>query len=303
MNSLIDSIRKISDIQIDILLIHGFPIFKYFVAMLKIFRLNFIEKKYDLIHAHYGLAGIVARVQFTIPIIVTFHGSDLLAECKKGSSKTILSSFLAKICIYINRIVSLSIIQSEEMNGKIRNTGVVIPNGVNLNIFKPLNKILCRKKLGLSKNCILILSLGNPDEYIKRIDIIKKTYSILLNQYDDIEFINPWNIPHKLVPMYMNACDVYVLTSEWEGSPSVIKEAMACNLPIVSVDVGDVKKIINDTYNCYLTSCNPIDIAISIEKVILTNERSNGRNRIIKLGLEIENISGRIIEIYNYLLK
>ena len=101
--------------------------------------------------------------------------------------------------------------------------------------------------------------------------------------------------------MYLNAADALVLTSLWEGSPNVIKEAMACNLPIVSTDVGDVKEVIGDTEGCYITSYEPSDVAGKIKLALDFGKRTNGREKIKHL--EINTIAKRIIDVYNEVLQ
>ena len=103
----------------------------------------------------------------------------------------------------------------------------------------------------------------------------------------------------------MNASDCVLLTSFSEGSPQFIKEAMACNCPIVTTNIGDVNWVLGNTDGCYLTSFKPEDVA---EKIILaiefreTHGHTRGRERIIELGLDSETIAGKIISVYNEVL-
>jgi glycosyltransferase involved in cell wall biosynthesis len=94
---------------------------------------------------------------------------------------------------------------------------------------------------------------------VKRFDVFSKAIELLQKENPDIAPLILGNNlrPYSQIPLVMNACDVLVLTSDSEGSPTVIKEAMACNLPIVSVDVGDVAELITDTENCYICRQDP----------------------------------------------
>jgi len=107
------------------------------------------------------------------------------------------------------------------------------------------------------------------------------------------------------MPEYYSASDVILLTSLWEGSPNVIKEAMACNCPIVTTDVGDVRWIIGDTEGCYIASLDPNDYSLKMKKALDFAQKSgktNGRNRIIYLGLDADTIALRIIGVYEKVL-
>ena len=105
--------------------------------------------------------------------------------------------------------------------------------------------------------------------------------------------------------LYYNAADLLLLTSKHEGSPNIIKEAMACNCPVVSTDVGDVRWVIGNTKGCYITSSNPVGVA---QKVMLAlefsekNSRTKGRERIMELGLDSDTIAAKIIAVYKKVL-
>lgn len=107
------------------------------------------------------------------------------------------------------------------------------------------------------------------------------------------------------MPLYYNASDVLLFTSHREGSLNVIKEAMSCNLPIVSTNVGDVEWILGSTEGCYIFSFEVSDVVEKIKKAILftsKNNRTSGRERIINLELDSESVAEKIISIYRGLI-
>lgn len=115
------------------------------------------------------------------------------------------------------------------------------------------------------------------------------------------EYYNKY--PNDLIPYYLNAADTLLLTSKWEGSVNVIKEALACNLPIVSTDVGDVKLNISGVDGCYVCKQDVNDLTEKLNLALSFGQRTNGRQRIIELGLDSDTIAVKLIEVYNSLLK
>lgn len=234
---------------------HYRGVWSYIEAAWKIFFLSFQRKHYDLIHAYYGHCGFLARLQFKYPVIVTFLGSDLLYPRDRRIGKPAAQ--------WADGII----VQSEEMKRIAkREDAYVIPFGVNVNLFKPYPKEHARRELGLDPDEKLILFPWNPARPVKRFDLIQKAVQIVQQQCDRVRLIPVFDQPHEVVAKYMNACDVMVLASFHEGSPMALRESMACNLPIVSVDVGDVRQIIEGTEGCYLCTHEPADIA---EKLLL----------------------------------
>jgi len=178
----------------------------------------------------------------------------------------------------------------------LKNKVKIIPNGVDIIKFKPIEKNICREKLNIDINYKIILFLGNPSDPRKNYNLLKKAINIIKDV--NVKIIKPYPVDNKDIVYFMNAADVLVMTSYLEGSPNVIKEAMACNLPIVSTDVGDVKEIIGDTEGCFICSYDHKDVADKIKKALDYGKRTNGRERIIKLGLDSDSIAKKIINVY-----
>ncbi len=225
----------------------------------RVFLLSFQKKRYDLVHAYYGHCGLLALLQRAYPVVVTYLGSDLLSRSDGLVGKAVA------------RFAGGIIVQSEEMKRvSRRGDALILPFGVNLDLFKPYPVENARRELGLSPDEKLVLFPWNPARPVKRFDLIQEAVQLVRRRYERVNLVAVFDQPHEVVARYMNACDAMVLASEHEGSPMALREAMACNLPIVAVDVGDVRQIIENIAGCYLCKREPADIA---EKLCLVFER------------------------------
>ena len=135
---------------------------------------------------------------------------------------------------------------------------------------------------------------------MKRFDVVRGAFDIVQRDLEDVELLTVWKASHEDMPLYMNASDVLVLTSQHEGSPNAVKEAMACDLPIVAVDVGDVREVVEGTRNCHIAERTPEDLAESLIHILSRQERSDGRSRIGRLALDA--VAGRVISVYERVL-
>ena len=273
-------------VEIDLLFINGKKTkLNYFKGLFQILH-KVRKKKYDLLHAHYVFCGLLARFQFRCPIVLTHHGIEVLRGYQ---------SVLSRL---ISPLVEKVIVRSKEMRDKLGiDDASIIPAGIDLEMFKPMPKSLAREKLNLPLEKKLVLFAGDPRPE-KRLDIIRKSVSLLKKKDDLIDLVIVSNQPHFMVPTYMNACDVLVLVSKAEGSPNVIKEAMACNLPIVSTDVGDVTEIIDSTEGCYICDGDPEGVAAQLMNALRLNKRTDGRKRILSLSMDSREIAKKIVRIY-----
>lgn len=244
-------------------------------------------KTYNVVHAHYSLSAFVATLAGAKPLVVSLMGSDVKA----------MSFFKIWIKFFVKLVWSATIVKSQDMNESLGLQKVnVIPNGVNFNRFKPLDKKDCQEQLGWNNTKINVLFAANPERLEKNYKLAKEAISIIDDTNIVVHFLK--DVPNTDMPLYYNAADVVLLTSLSEGSPNVIKEAMACNRPIVATNVGDVKEVLGKTEGCYLTSFDAKELADTIKKNIVYNKRTKGRERIKALGLDSETIANRIIAIY-----
>lgn len=230
---------------------------------------------YDLVHAHYGyLVGWVARMQWRRPVIVTFRGSDLMRPSERR-----ISSFLA-------RVVDDVIVMTREMKDILGSSEAhVIPYGIDLAIFKPQGRDVARQALGLPAEAPLILFPYRTDRVMKRFELVREATELLKAEFPSVMVLTIAEESNIRVAQYMAACDLMMLTSSREGAPVAIREALACNLPIVSVDVGDVADVIQGVEWCSIVNDDPPALAASAASILRSGERSNGVEHAAKLDI------------------
>ena len=262
------------------------------------FRLRKLLKKkqVDLIHAHFIYSGYTALIGAgrKIPVVLSLMGSDANGEYK-GKNKVVLSSRISSFLTwFIQPFVKAIISKSNNIEASVylKRKSFIIPNGVNMEKFRPqaLNNNSGKKK---------VLFLASKTKSGKNFPLVQAAIAQLGRA--DVELICPYPVNHDEVPKYLNEANVLVFPSFMEGSPNVIKEAMACNCSIVSTDVGDVSWVIGETKGCYLASFDPVDFAKKIELAIhfsQVNGRTKGRQRLIALGLQMNTVAKRIMAVY-----
>ncbi len=240
----------------------------------------------DIIHAHYGLSGLFANLQRRVPVVTTYHGSDINYRKMFRFSK--FAIFLSKFNIFVS--------QKNIEKAKPKQNYALIPCGVDTELFKPLDKAECRAKLGFTNDEKIVLFSSSFDNQIKNPTLAKNAVALLPN----VRLIELKGYSRQQVSLLMNAVDVVLMTSFTEGSPQFIKEAMACNCPIVSVDVGDVKEVISGVENCFITSDDDKVIAECLHNVLSSGKRTIGRDKIKHFDNQL--IVCKIVEIYNKIL-
>ena len=277
-----ESLRKIG-IEIDTYGIVGKGLLGYLSNIFGI-RKKIHEFQPDLIHAHYGLSGLCANLQRKVPVVTTYHGSDI----HSGGWILRLSRLAIRLSAY-NIFISRRL---QDFSGTHQSDTAIIPCGINMETIHEMSRSDA-KRLMKCDNPFVLFS-GSFSNDVKNPALAKQA----MEKVDNAELMELRGYNREEVNLLMNAADCLLMTSHREGSPQVIKEAMACGTPIVSVDVGDVKDIIGDTEGCYIAERNPDDIAEKIRMAMAFKGKTQGRQRIIDLGLSNDLVAERLIEIY-----
>lgn len=283
-----DAIASLNN-EVDYYTIKGKGIFGYLNNYFPL-RRKIKKLKPDILHAHYGLSGMITALQFKKPLVLTLHGSDTHILFNN-----IISSIVTKFADY-SIIVEEKLLRKLKLKPKTNYS--IIPCGVNLAEFKPTDKLEAQITLKLNPKKKNILFSSSFENKIKNYPLAKEAIKLV---NEEIELLELKNKDRYEVNLLLNACDLLLLTSLAEGSPQIIKEAMACNCPIVSTDVGDVKELTQDVEGCYVTSFEPKDVKNAIEKVLQIKKRSDGRRKVIDYDNNL--VAQKIQKIYSNLLK
>ena len=258
------------------------------------------EQQPDLIHAHYGLSCLLASMQRLVPVVSTYHGSDIhdphiLPLSRLAMRRSAWNIFVSK--------TALSIAQNERFlpSPVCLKTCSILPCGVDLSAVRMVDKAAARKLLHLPPTAPLVLFAGAFDNAVKDAPLAKNAMAELA----DAQLIELKGYSREEVFLLMQAADALLLTSRSEGSPQVVKEAMACGCPIVSTDVGDVRELTSGIAGCYVASSRePSELAALLREALrfAKNGRTDGRKRLIEKGYTNDRIARQLMEIYTSVL-
>ena len=255
-------------------------------------RKSFLQKiktfQPDIIHAHYGLSGLLANTQRDIPVVTAYHGSDINTSGLFILSR--LNMVLSAHAIFVSN-------ENKLKSGLSRNF-TLLPCGVDTKTFVPGVKEESRKLLGLEKDQKFVLFSSAFDIAVKNSELALSALELL----PDVRLIELKNYSRSQVALLMNAVDVALMTSFTEGSPQFIKEAMACNCPVVSVPVGDVPFVLDGVEGCFIAAYNAVDVAEKLKMAFMFDKRTEGRNRILELGWSTEKVAEKLLILYNDIL-
>jgi glycosyltransferase involved in cell wall biosynthesis len=241
----------------------------------------------DVLHVMYGgvMAQRVVRCCHVRPTVVTFHGSDLLGENLSGWRRKLISRYGVWCSRRAAKAVDGLVVVARHLLRALppnlpREKVQIVPCGIDLERFKPMDTAVCRRKLGWDNSRFHVLFASSNGDPVKRPWLAQAAVEQAARRGLPAELHFMTDVPNSQVPTWLNASDVLLLTSVHEGSPTVIKEALACGLPIVSVDVGDVAERIEGVGGCFLSSADPAALAQSLSLVAQRRKRLECRDRV-----------------------
>lgn len=262
---------------------------QYLAGALDVLRETW-RRHYDLVHVHYGVTGVCALLRWGTPLVVTLHGSDIL----RGRVQPFVSRLIA-------RVADATVVVSPEIARRC--PGTVIPCGVDLDTFAPTDPAIARRELGLPQDSKIVLFPFNPDRRVKRYDVAAAAVEVVRSRGVAASLVAVWNVPNGQMPLYYSAADVMVLCSDSEGSPTSVKEALACGLPVVSTDVGDIRSLMGDIAGTEICAQTVTAIAAAIERVLTTPKGPSFQGRAAMRRFDQAATIAALLQVYKTVIR
>jgi teichuronic acid biosynthesis glycosyltransferase TuaC len=250
----------------------------------------------DLVHGQYGTIVGMLTVLAGRPAVISFCGSDLQTGASISRLRKLSGFLLSNIsALWADGLIC----KSEQLRQALwwrKSRAIVIPSGIDLNVFVPGLQGDARKELRWNlENPIAIVNAGD-DPGVKGIDFARKVMLFVCECIPNAELQIISNVEPIRMPLYYQASDVLLCTSRSEGSPNVVKEALACNLPVVSTPVGDVPDRLAGVSPSYVVSRDPRKFGEAVVNILRTRQRCNGREQVVHLSLD--QAARRILTVY-----
>lgn len=287
--------RLYPEVKMDVYFINGKKSkIEYLISLFKV-DMKIRKGKYDLVHIHFGLSGMYTLFPWRkrVPTIVTFHGSDI----QRASTH---NYWMVKISKQVAKRVDVAITLNDNMDKLVRELGCktyIIPCGVDSELFSPIKGLYKSEKE--KKYCIIFPS--DRKRQVKDFPLFEQTVRILESKYKlNIVTCELKNMTRQEIADLFARADVLLLTSKSEGSPQVVKEAMACNLPCVCTPVGDVSYLLDSVKDSFVSRKHDAEELADLTAKSLLHQGVGitGRDRIIEIGLDEKSVTKKLYQVY-----
>ncbi len=292
---------------VEVLMVYTGPLRRPFGLLSAPKRLARQAQGCDLIHAQYGSACGYVAAKLPGPKILTLRGSDwygvppvsLKARLHRAACRWFTCTSLPSYNVVLVMSERMKRIVAARFNGQLLH---VLPSGIDLAQFQPLDRLEARSRLGEEndKSPWILFSMLTTNNPVKRIDLGRAAVKLVQEQIPDVKLKIMSGRPHSQVPLLVNACDVLLLTSSHEGWPNIVKECLACNVPFVATDVGDLAAIAQAEPNCHIAAANAEELARCLVAT-LSHERSTSLRRHVE-EMDMVKTARHLIQLYEDLL-
>jgi glycosyltransferase involved in cell wall biosynthesis len=285
----VDDLRSLG-VDVDVLFVDGRRSRLNYARAAASLRARLRHEPFDIVHAHYGLTGAVAISQRRTPVVTTFHGSDANGESPWQT--------------WVSRLVvrrSTAIVVSRHLRDALgRPDAVVIPAAVDVDAFVPMDRAAARRSLGWRLEPPYVLFPGARSVHRKRADLFDAAVEHARRTHPDLRSVSLEGLPREEVVLTMNAADVLVMTSDREGAPVAVREALACTTPVVSVPVGDVPDVLRGLPSCAIVPRAPEALGDAIVASLGAERTSELRDRALESGRL--RVAERVVAVYEHAL-
>ncbi len=258
--------------------------------------------RYDVVHVHHSFCGLVATWQRALPVVWTFHEGEIMGGTADALREQPIKhvAYSKRMKQHVAKRVDALVVVADHLREPLgRPDAVCLPAGIDIDLFAPMDTAEAKRRLGLSSTTRYVLFPSVPSRVEKRYELARRAVEILRERWPemrDVELIALNNVPHEHVPWYMNASEVVLLTSAFEASPVVVREALACNVPVLSTDVGDARVMLAKVPGCAIVPPDPAQIAESLRTALASPRRVAGREAMKPYSLE--NTAKSLVDLY-----
>jgi glycosyltransferase involved in cell wall biosynthesis len=292
--------QRRAGLQVDVLAVRGYAgKHHYVMGGLRVMALN-LRDRYDVVHSYYGLMGVVARLQLRAPLVVSYTGGDIQGDHDSSGRLTRSSTIMARVFLAAAHFADATTTQTTAMEKLLPSScharNHVIPTGVELARFGLLSRAEARARLGWAPDKPTVIFVADPRRRVKNFPLARAAVESLRERLPAVRLHVADKVPLTEIPMWMAAADALILTSHAEGSPNVVKEAMAAELPVVTTPVGDVPERFRGVPGCYVRPPEPEALAAALADAIAHGRTPAARQAIAHL--DVRSTAERIIDVY-----
>jgi teichuronic acid biosynthesis glycosyltransferase TuaC len=297
----VEALRR-AGVELDVYFVNGRANKLAYATMPFGFFTRIRRKHYDVVHVHHSFCGLIATLQHQIPVVWTFHEGEITGDTTDALREQPIKyvAYSKRMKQYVARRVDALVVVAEHLRAPLgRPDAVWLPAGIDVDLFAPLDTTEAKRRLRLSEEKRYVLFPSVPSRVEKRYQLAQRAVEILRERAADaadVELIALNNVPHEDVPVYMNASEMVLLTSAFEASPVVIREALACNVPVLSTDVGDARVMLEGIAGCAVVEADPSRIAEALRTALASPRRVAGRGQMQRYSLQ--NTAQSLVSLY-----
>lgn len=281
----VDALRG-AGVEVDVYYVNGRANKLAYLAMPFGFFARLFSRRYDVVHVHHSLCGLVAAIQSRVAVVWTVHEGSVAVPNSPAYDRRAIKrpAYSRRLKRAVARRVDAVVAVSDHMGSLLhRADAYVIPCGIDLGLFVPMDQAEAKTRVGLPLDRRYVLFPASPARPEKRYLLARLALDRLHEiapETRDVELVVLDQVPHAHVPYYMNAAETVLMTSAFEASPVTIREALACNVPVVSTAVGDVPGVLDGIEGCHVVEPDADSIALALRSVLALPRRVCARERM-----------------------